>query len=174
MPDQRLNELAGNRRSVFSKLDLVAAPAQVVPQPREEIAADGDERRGEVEGEVVGCHPLERAVNRRVGRKVAIQIVAAGGFTEIIEARHHGKVPVHGADIVGIAAGLGAKLALADEPIAKIGKERQVVGAEEARKLQVARRRQMPDVVKDNLAGVSLVSLSWVDGVVQVGHADRH
>ena len=103
-----------------------------------------------------------------------IQIVAAGRFAEIIEARHQREMPVELPDVIGISAGDGAEFALPDQSVAEIGIERQIVGAEEARKLQFARRREMPDVVQRDLAGVGLIALARVDGVVKVGNVDRH
>src|ERR1035441_1999504 len=74
----------------------------------------------------------------------------------------------------GLATDDRANFTLADEAIAKVRKQRQIVAAEKAGKLQFARRRQMPQVVERDLAGVSLVFLAGIDGVVKIRHVDGH
>src|ERR1035438_3357279 len=103
-----------------------------------------------------------------------VQIVAAGGLAEIVETGQQREMAVELAYVSGVAAGDGAELRLPDQTVAEIGKERQIIGAEEARKLQVARRSEMPDVIERDLARVGLVALARVDGVVEVGNFDRH
>src|ERR1035438_8439035 len=83
-------------------------------------------------------------------------------------------MPVELPNVIGVCTGDGSELALPNQSVAEIGIERQIVGPEEARKLQVARRREMPDGVQGDLGGVGLVALTRVDGVVKVGNAKRN
>ena len=57
-------------------IQFVSAPAEVIVQPRRQIAADRDIRGNQIQGDVVGGHFLEYRVSR-----VMIEIVAARGIT---------------------------------------------------------------------------------------------
>jgi hypothetical protein len=101
-----------------------------------------------------------------------VEIEAAGGFAEIVQACEHIQVLIEFVRVSGVAAGYGAEFALTDEPVAEIGEERQVVSSEEAGELELGVGRQGPNVIQCDFGSVGLVALARIDGVVKIRDVD--
>ena len=173
-----VERIGGSEQIRVIEPDLIAPPAQVVVQPRCDVAVDGYKRRDEVEGDVVRRHLLEGSVyGRGQSTGVAIQIVPSRRLPQVVETRHQRKMSDCSFRIViGIRSVDGAKLALPDQSIAEVRIEATGCRSGKPRKLQIVgggERRQTS--FRATSPGMSLIRAAWHTGrIVKVGNANRH
>src|SRR5271168_1357425 len=162
--------MSRNQQVVIVEIDFVAPPSGIKMEMLGQRAVYGDVWCDISDGDVVGRHLLERTVDAGLGgieEVVMIQIVAARSITLVVKSGEHRQSFSKLLDIRGIAARDRSELALTDEPVAKIGKERQIVAAEESGKLKLLRIRQTPDIVKDDLGSMRLILLTRVNRIIR-------
>src|SRR5271163_3181564 len=121
-------------------------------QPRIEASIQRDIRRQQVQRDIVRRNLRKWSVDGRVRGLIVIQIQTARSFAQIVYPSQDRNAPGQLVDVVRIAAGYGSKFALADQAIAKVRIQRQIISAEETRKLQLAQRSEMPHVIHCQLA----------------------
>ena len=158
-------------RSWVGDVDLVAAPAGVVAEVGREGAGGGGVGGVGGEGDVGGVDLGKRAEGEGaggVGQGVVVEVIAARGFAVVVEAGEEGEGLGEAVGVVGGLAGDGAELALADEALAEVGEETEIVGAEEAGEVELLGRGEGPGVGGGEQGGVGLVVLTRIDGVAGV------
>lgn len=64
-----------------------------------------------------------------------------------------------------VAAGHGAELTLPDQSQPKVGKQRQVIGTEKSRELQLPMIAQLPHIIQRHECRMSLIFLSRIDRI---------
>ena len=155
------------------EIDLVASPAEVVAEITSQTAL----------GREVGCERSYRHVVSIdwgegpvmiglawVQEAVVVEIIASGCFARIVQPAQQRQGFSNLIDVVDGAAGNRAELALPDQSLSEVRIQRQIVGAKEARKLQLlASAAELPDVVQREQRSMRLVLLPRVDGVAEIG-----
>src|ERR1700730_13813355 len=154
------------------EVDLVATPAEVVAKMTTQIALGGE----------VGCERSYRhvvSIDRDEGpviiglawvqEAIAVEIIASGCFALIVQPAQQREIFGYLIDVVGAASGNCAELALPDQSLSEVRIQRQIVGAKEARNLQLLAATEPPDIVQRQERAMRLVLLPRVNGVAEIG-----
>src|ERR1700733_9489327 len=108
---------------VVIKINFIAAPAEIIMEAPSQSALRGNVGCQRSYREVISIHGSEWAVIAWVGgieESIVVEIVATRRLALVVDARQQREIFGNFIQIVGVAAGNGAKLALPDEALSKI------------------------------------------------------